>query len=121
MVLFQTAAAPAVARARAARGADAVFSIHGRVTLLAADGNRAAVATRVKHGCGRIVVWTASGSRSMRVKPGLLGCSGDGVSELAVGGGRVAWIEEGGGNNLEMTVMAAKLSGGNGAKSIDVL
>jgi FG-GAP-like repeat len=111
-ILFQTPATPLVARARAARGSDAVFSIPARVIILAADGNRAAVATSVKHGCGRIVVWPAPGRRSTRVKPGFLGCSGDGVSELAVGGGRIGWIEEGGGNNLEMTVMAAKLGGG---------
>jgi hypothetical protein len=40
------------------------------------------------------------------------------VSELALGAGQVAWIAEGGGNDLEMTVMAAKLSGGK-AKEID--
>jgi VCBS repeat protein len=116
-ILFQTAAAPHVARARAVRGADAVFSIRGRVTMLAADGSRAAVTTSVKHGCGRIVVWTAPGRRSTSVKPGFLGCSGDGVSELALGARRVAWIEEGGGNSLEMTVMAAKLGGA--AKQIE--
>ena len=91
---------------------DAVFSVNGRITILAADGNRAAVATRVKHGCGRIVVWTGPGKHSISVKPGILGCAGDGVFQLAVGGGQVSWIEEGGGNDLEMSVMAAKLSGG---------
>ncbi len=110
--MLQTPPKPAVGAARAVSGRDAVFSVPGRVTLLAADGNRAAVATSTKHGCGRIVVWTAPGRRSTRVKPGLLGCDGDGVFELAVGGGRVGWVEEGGGNNLEMTVMAAKLRGG---------
>jgi hypothetical protein len=88
-----------------------VLSVPGRVTMLAADGNRAAVATSVKHGCGRIVVWTAPRLSLRRVKPGFLGCSGDGVTQLALGGGRIAWIEEGGGNNLEMTVMAAKFGG----------
>jgi hypothetical protein len=91
---------------------DAVFSIHGRITVLAADGNRVAVATHVKPGCGRIVVWTAPGQGSVRVKPGILGCAGDGVTQLALGAGRVAWIEQGGGNNLELSVMAAKVSGG---------
>src|SRR5881398_50369 len=92
---------------------DAVFTIGGRVLLLAADGNRVAVTTEVKRACARrIVVWTAPGRVSTRVKPGILGCSGDGVSRLAVGGGRVAWIEQGGGNDLEMMVMAAKLAGG---------
>jgi hypothetical protein len=91
---------------------DAVFSVHGRITVLAADGYRAAVTTHVKPGCGRIIVWKAPAKSSTRVKPGILGCSGDGVTQLGVGGGSVAWIEQGGGNNLEMTVMAARLGGG---------
>ncbi|MDP9309222.1 MAG: hypothetical protein M3P15_13075 [Actinomycetota bacterium] len=90
---------------------DAVFSVRGRITDLAADGNRAAVTTHIKPGCGRIVVWTAPARRSTRVKPGILGCGGDGVTQLAIGAGSVAWIEQGGGNNLEMIVMAAKLGG----------
>jgi hypothetical protein len=90
---------------------DAVFSVRGHITMLAADGNRAAVTTHVKPGCGRIVVWNAPGKRSTRVKPGILGCGGDGVTQLAIGAGSVAWIEQGGGNNLEMIVMAAKLGG----------
>ena len=110
-ILFQAPAAPPVARARPSGAPPAVLSVPGRVAMLAADGNRAAVATRVKHGCGRIVVWTAPGRRLTRVKPGFLGCSGDGVTQLALGAGRVAWVEEGGGNSLEMTVMAAKLRG----------
>jgi hypothetical protein len=94
------------------RGRDAVFSTRGRVTMLAADGNWATVATSVKRGCGRIVAWRAPGRTSRGVMPGILGCHGDGISELAVGAGRVAWIEQGGGNDLEMNVMAAKLGGG---------
>ena len=46
--------------------ADAVYSVRGRITILAADGNRAAVTTQVKPGCGRVVVWTAPGTRSIR-------------------------------------------------------
>jgi hypothetical protein len=103
-----------VTQAGAARGrADTVLSIPGRVTMLAANGNRVAVTTKVKHACGRrIVVWRAPGRRSASMKPGILGCSGDGITQLAVGDGRVGWIEEGGGNNLEMTVMTARLGGG---------
>jgi hypothetical protein len=97
----------------AASRADAVLSVQGRITLLAADGNHAAVTTTVKRACARrIVVWSAPGRSSVSVKPGILGCAGDGVSRLAVGGGRVAWIEQGGGNSLEMAVMAAGLTGG---------
>jgi hypothetical protein len=103
-----------VTQGRAARARpDAVLSIQGRVTLLAADGNRVAVTTKVKRACTRrIVVWTAPGKRSTPMKPGILGCAGDGISELAVGGERVAWIEQGGGNDLEMAVMDATLAGG---------
>jgi len=109
-----------VAQAGAARArADAVLSIPGRVTMLAADGNRAAVTTKVKRACARrIVVWSAPGRRSASIKPGILGCSWDGITQLAVGDGRVGWIEEGGGNNLEMTVMNARLGGG-AAKQIE--
>jgi hypothetical protein len=48
--------------------ADALYSVRGRITVLAADGNRAAVTTQVKPGCGRVVVWTAPGKGSIRVK-----------------------------------------------------
>jgi hypothetical protein len=110
-VALVAASLTADAHGQAARS-DSVFSVKGRITVLAADGNRAAVATRVKPGCGRIVVWSAPGKHSMSVKPGILGCAGDGVFQLALGGGQVAWIEEGGGNDLELSVMAAKLNGG---------
>src|SRR2546430_15387342 len=97
----------------AAAQADTVLSVQGRIPLLAADGNHAAVTTTVKRACARrIVVWSAPGRRSVSMKPGILGCAGDGVTQLAVGGGRVAWIEQGGGNSLEMAVMAAGLTGG---------
>jgi hypothetical protein len=97
----------------AASRADTVLSVQGRITLLAADGNHAAVTTTVKRACARrIVVWSAPGRNSVSMKPGILGCAGDGVTRLAVGGGRVAWIEQGGGNSLEMAVMAASLTGG---------
>src|SRR5207237_3060993 len=97
---------------------DAVFSTRGRVGMLAADGNHAAVTTIAKGGCGRIVVWTAPGNQTTRLKPGTLGCSGGGVSRIADGGGRGAWLAPGGGNNLELTVMADKLLG-EGETQID--
>src|SRR5437773_5939341 len=82
-----------------ATGRDAVLSDQGRVVLLAADGDRDAVVTRVARACARrVVVWTAPARGSRSVKPGILGCGGDGISHLAVGGGQVGWIEQGGGN-----------------------
>jgi FG-GAP-like repeat/FG-GAP repeat len=117
-VMLATPASPGVSAARPLSKRDAVFSVAGRLKLLAADGTRAAVTTQAKHACGRIVVWTAPGRRSTRIKPGFLGCDGDGVFDIAVGAGRVGWIEEGGGNNLEMTVMSAPLGGGS-AKQIE--
>jgi FG-GAP-like repeat len=118
-ILFQTASTPAVVAGRAVPGKpDAVFSTRGRIYRLAADGNRAAVVTTVKGTCGRVVVWTAPGRKSTSFKPGYFACNGDGVTELALGGGQVAWIEAGGGNSLELDVVAARLSG-RAAKEID--
>src|SRR5256885_1743491 len=75
----------------AASQADTVLSVHGRISLLAADGKHAAVTTTVKRACARrIVVWSAPGRRSVSIKPGILGCAGDGVTQLAVGGGWMA-------------------------------
>ena len=95
--------------------ADAVYSVRGRITILAADGNRAAVTTQVKPGCGRVVVWTAPGNEvdptSSRGSSAAQATASPGSRSAA---GRVAWIEQGGGNDLEMTVMEAKLSGGAG-------
>jgi hypothetical protein len=101
---------------------DAVFSTRGQITKLAADGNRVAVVTRkIKAFCGRVVVWTAPGRKSTSFEAGGCGsllCKSTCVGELAVGGGQVAWITYGGGNSLEFSVHAAKLSGG-AAKEID--
>ena len=91
-----------------------------RLETLAADANRAAFVTVSQGTCAPIAVWTAPGRATTSFKEGDLGCHGDGVAigELGIGGGQVAWIEVGGGNNLEMTAMAAKLRGGT-AKEID--
>src|SRR5256886_13758154 len=93
----------------AASQADTVLSVQGRISLLAADGNHAAVTTTVKRACARrIVFWSAPGRRSVSTKPGILGCAGDGVTQLAVGGGRVAWIEPGRGDSLEVAGRAGR-------------
>jgi hypothetical protein len=83
-----------------------------RILMLAADGPRAAVVTSKKRGCGQVVVWTAPARRVSRFGLGNLGCHFDGVGELALGGGQVAWIEEGGGNDLELALRAARLPRG---------
>jgi hypothetical protein len=121
-VLFRTPSTPAVARGRALTGRpDVVFSTGGLITKLAADGNRVAVKTTAmsSRSCGRIVVWTASGRRSKSFSTSNPGCGsilcprGSGcVDELALGDGQVAWISRSGGNNLELMVITARLSGG---------
>jgi hypothetical protein len=112
-VLLQTPAAPPVPADRQVLSRS-VFSTRLPIRLLAADGERAAVVTANAKACGAVVVASVR-RRGSRSYPR---CYGDGVSELALGAGQVAWIEEGGGNDLEMSVMAAKLSGGP-AKQID--
>ena len=115
--LVAVSAAPEQVRSAGAR--PATFSTRGQVTMLAADGDRAAVSTATKFSgggsaCpGRIVVWTASTLRSSEFKLDDY-CGGGcfGVDELALGGGRVAWIEEAGGNSLELHLLAAPAAGG---------
>lgn len=110
-VLLQTSATPAVPAPPARLPRGAVLATRTSIELLAADAGRAAALTaRDKHGCGPVVVWTP-GRRAIRsFKRAFLGCQGDGVSELALSARQVAWIEEGGGNDLEMTVMLANLA-----------
>jgi hypothetical protein len=66
-------------------------------------------------------VWTAPGRRPRSFKTGE-GCvqaiRGYSVDQLALGGGQVAWIGNTGGNNLELHLLVAKLSGG-AAQEID--
>jgi hypothetical protein len=117
-ILWQAPPAPASVPGGSFPGPrDAFFSTRPPITHLAADGNRAAVATARVKSCGpiSIFVWTASRRKAKRFNAG---CGGDGVSEIALGGGQVAWLEEGGGNSLELTVTAARLSGGK-PKQID--
>ena len=90
---------------------DAVFSTRAPIWALAGDGRRAAVVTARYRPCGpvRIIVWTAPGrtTRSFAHR-----CIGDAVTQVAVGGGQVGWLQKGGGNDLELSVTAAQLRGG---------
>lgn len=106
--------------------AESAFSTRGTIVRLAADGDRVAASTRgIKGACDRIVVWRAPG-KTFRRFDARTHCPGSDapvfsyVGELALGGGRVAWIEGGGGNSLELNLYAAPLSGGpKSAKDLD--
>jgi hypothetical protein len=90
----------------------------GKIALLAADGTRAAVAPTKRRPCGSIVVWDTARKRSSGFHLRTNGCAGDGVRALALGGDQVAWIEHGGGNDLELSLFAAPLRGGR-ARQLD--
>ena len=110
-VLLQTSATPAASAPPARLPRGAVLSTRTSIELLAASAGRAAALTaRDKHGCGPVVVWTPARNAARSFKRGFLGCQGDGVFELALSAHQVAWIEGGGGNDLEMTVMLANLT-----------
>ena len=120
-ILFRTPPTPAIVRGRALKGPEVLFSTRGLITMLAADGKRAAVKTtgRSSRSCGRVVVWTAPGRKSKSFSTSNPGCgaivcqAGSGcVDELALGNGQVAWISRSGGNSLELMVITARLSGG---------
>jgi hypothetical protein len=83
-----------------------------KIALLAADGARAAVAPAKRRPCASIVVWDPSKNRTSGFHLRTNGCAGDGVRALALSDDQVAWIEHGGGNDLELTLFAARLRGG---------
>jgi hypothetical protein len=90
---------------------DPVFSTQAPIWALAGDGRQAAVVTARARPCGpvRIVVWTAPGRTSRSFTHT---CIGDAVTQVALGGGQVGWLQKGGGNDLELSVTAAQLRGG---------
>ena len=117
MLLRRTPSAPPAVRGGTLPGPRAAqFSTRGPISRLAVDGNRVAVATKASKGsCGRIVVWTAPRGKAKTFKTRERCDTGTipyHVIEVAMGGGQVAWIGEGGGNTLEMLMHVAKLSGG---------
>jgi hypothetical protein len=98
-----------------------------QITSLAADGNEVAVTTRTTRGyCGRVLVWAAPGRKPRSFKTmaakqpdcGEEAPRGYSVGQLALGGGQVAWIGITGGNNVELHLEVAKLSG-RAAREID--
>jgi len=105
MGLFQTPATPQIVRGRSLPAkVDAVFSTRKPISNLAADGKRAAICLSTDP--VRLLVWTAPGHRSRRL-------TAECQDELAIAGGRVAWIEYYYGNTHRgYIVSVAKLSGG---------
>jgi hypothetical protein len=103
VVLFQTASEPRLVQGRKLSAhADAIFSTR-RIRVLAADANRAAACTSK-----RLVVWTAPRGKSRNFQA-------DCYDELALGGGRVAWLQYFARPNepeLTIRVYSHKLSGG---------
>jgi hypothetical protein len=99
-LLRQTASSPAVLPGHSLP-ADALFSTRSPILDLAADANQVALCS------AGIVVWAAPGRKARTIK------SADCAGELAVGGGRVAWIEYYFGNtHRDYGVFVARISGG---------
>ena len=101
-------------------GAGATFWTRGEITGLAVDGPRvAAVTGNLAGSCARVVVWTAPGKKFVtfdtradcppRASPSY-------VLEVAIGAGRVAWIQGAEGNSQELYLYAAKVLGGPSRK-----
>ena len=95
----------------------AVFWTRGVIDQLAVDRSFVAASTYgIKGSCDRIVVWAAPGKQFTSFDTHV-GCP-DGfpnfwfVRELALGAGRIAWIEVAAGNNQEMYLYGAPASGG---------
>ena len=94
----------------------AVFWTRGVIDRLAADGSLVAASTgKITGSCDRIVVWTAPGKKFVAFDTHVR-CPPDAVTswldEVAVGAGRVAWIEGIEGNKGYLDLYAARVSGG---------
>jgi hypothetical protein len=106
---------------------DRTFATAGAITRLAADGPRvAALTTKIKGSCDRVVVWNGRNGRSTSFATREACPHTDvavipfRVAELALGDGQIAWIASTGGNETETLVYAARLTGRK-AKEIDFL
>jgi FG-GAP-like repeat len=116
-VLFQTASRPAAVRS-AAQPPQTLQSTTWPITKLAADGARVAALTAASTGrCSeprahRIVVWANPHRSAQLLTTGVC------VDELALGAGRVAWIQRACGNSCDLTVDVMSL-GGTKTKAVD--
>lgn len=100
-VLLQTESSPLARAGRAAPGRDSVFATRKAINAFAADGSHAGVCAAY----GAPIAWTP-GRGAVTFKGS--------CSDVAIGGGHIAWIEEPFCGNTEgcMDVFVAKLSGG---------
>ena len=116
-VRFQTAAGPTSARA-APLTATTLLSTTLPVTRLAADGAHVAAVTSPNSSpCSeprgqRLVVWASVHRPAQRLATTTC------VDELALGAGRLAWIERACGNSCDLTVKVVPL-GGTKPKAVD--
>jgi hypothetical protein len=104
------AAAPGSAKSR-------MVATGGRVTALAADGDRAAFIVRATDPtsptCAGVKVWEPLRARVVRLQrpcPGGAANNGEGTFGPALAGTRAAWLRTGGGNFVETNIMTATLA-----------
>ena len=101
----------------------ALLGTKGNVVRIAADGSRVAlITTAVPKSCDRIVLWNAQ-TRAVATWQTGIDCAGGAISggqtvtEVAVAGQRVAWVEEAAGN-LEDLQLRTAVPGGK-PKEVD--
>lgn len=110
--------AGALAGAGSTRAGGPGLVLEGGISAIAADGGRVAVTVRsTRTACDGILVWTPSTGRSRRVDAST-NCPGTGslrerIREVALAGGRVAWIEEPNGNLQNLTLRVHRLDKGS--------
>jgi hypothetical protein len=119
-ILLSTLVAAAVAAGVAGAAVQQpshAFWTTGRVTGLAADGNRVAIGTTaLKNACDRVIVWNPFTRANERwatrtnCGAGTDTSGGQALREVALAGTRVAWLESISGNNQELTLRTATLS-----------
>ena len=98
-------------------GSDSVLSTSGEIEKLAASGDLvAALTTHIAGSNDQIVVWQPPGSQVTRFVTGENVANPESpigyVSELALGSGRIAWLEIVGGNTVDDLLYAAPVGGG---------
>lgn len=112
VALLQTASTPQAEAGRAGSGpADAVLTTRRQIVAFGADGTHAVVCEG-----GVPLAWSALGRRAVTFKTDI---NGGGCSDVAAGGGRIAYTQDYCGNtSCETVVYVAKVTGGR-RKAVD--